>query len=68
MYKRKITIFECSYNFYIIVVKEVDISLTIIVPFFNEEKYLKKSVDRLLKLNCYEKIILFDDCLQIYIK
>ena len=51
-----------SYNFYIIVVKEVDISLTIIVPFFNEEKYLKKSVDRLLKLNCYEKIILFDDC------
>ncbi len=51
-----------KYNFYIIVIKEGDISLTIIVPFFNEEEYLKKSVDRLLKLECYEKIILFDDC------
>ena len=38
------------------------ISLGIIVPFFNEEKFLEESVSRLLKLEIAEQIVLVDDC------
>ena len=30
--------------------------------FFNEEEYLQKSVERVLAIDCYDEIILFDDC------
>lgn len=36
--------------------------LSVIVPFYNEERYLKKSIQRLLAENIFEKIILVDDC------
>lgn len=36
--------------------------LSVIVPFYNEERYLKKSIQRLLTENIFEKIILVDDC------
>jgi len=36
--------------------------LSVIVPFYNEERYLKKSIQRLLVENIFEKIILVDDC------
>lgn len=38
------------------------ISLGVIVPFFNEEKFLNESIKRLLKLNIVEQIVLVDDC------
>tara|TARA_B100001250_G_scaffold330274_1_gene295139 strand:+ start:416 stop:1132 length:717 start_codon:yes stop_codon:yes gene_type:complete len=38
------------------------ISLGIIVPFYNEEKFLEKSVSRLLKLQIVDQIVLVDDC------
>ena len=38
------------------------IQLTVIVPFFNEEKFLKDSVTRLTTLNIFKEIILVDDC------
>ena len=38
------------------------ISLGIIVPIYNEEKFLKKSVSRLLKLEIVDQIVLVDDC------
>ena len=38
------------------------ITLSVIVPFYNEEKYLKESVERLLKADIYEHIFLVDDC------
>ncbi len=38
-----------------------NLSLTVIVPIFNEEKYLEKSVNRLLKINTCNQIILVDD-------
>ena len=37
------------------------INLSVIVPFYNEEIYLEKSVHRLLENNIYEKIILIDN-------
>ena len=36
-------------------------NLTVIVPFFNEELYLEKSVNRLLKIKIYDSIILIDN-------
>ena len=38
------------------------ITLSVIVPFYNEEKYLQESVERLLKADIYEHIFLVDDC------
>ena len=37
------------------------VNLSVIVPFFNEEDYLEKSVQRLLDNNIYEEIILVDN-------
>ena len=37
------------------------VNLSVIVPFYNEEIYLEKSVHRLLENNIYEKIILIDN-------
>jgi len=37
------------------------LSLSVIVPFFNEEKYLKASVDRLIAVDIFKEIILVDD-------
>ena len=39
-----------------------DITLTAIVPVFNEEKYLLDSVTRLQKTNIFNEIILIDNC------
>jgi len=39
-----------------------DITLTAIVPIFNEEKYLLDSVTRLQKTNIFNGIILIDNC------
>ena len=39
-----------------------DITLTAIVPIFNEEKYLRDSVTRLQKTNIFNEIILIDNC------
>ena len=36
-------------------------SLTAIVPFYNEETFIEKSVNRLLNIDLIEKIILVDD-------
>ncbi len=36
-------------------------SITAIVPFFNEEKYLETSVKRLIKVNLFNQIILVND-------
>ena len=56
-----ITLFWKSSHAFIILIREVIISLTIIVPFFNEERYLQESVERVLEIDCYSEIILFDD-------
>jgi len=37
-------------------------NLSVIVPFYNEENSLKKSIERLLKNDIFEQIILVDDC------
>lgn len=37
-------------------------SLTAVVPFYNEELFLKKSLDRLLDNDVFDQIILTDDC------
>ena len=37
-------------------------NLAVIVPFYNEENYLQKSIDRLLDNDIYDQIILVDDC------
>ena len=37
-------------------------SLCVIVPFYNEEKFLKKSIESLLDNDVYDQIILIDDC------
>ena len=37
-------------------------NLSVIVPFYNEENFLKKSIERLLKYDIFEQIILVDDC------
>jgi len=37
------------------------INLSVIVPFFNEEKFLEESVERLIENNIYEKILLIDN-------
>ena len=37
-------------------------NLTVIVPFYNEENYLQKSIDRLTDSDIFDKIILVDDC------
>ena len=36
-------------------------NLSIIIPFFNEEKYLSRSIERVLNTNFFEEIILVDD-------
>ena len=38
------------------------INLGVIVPFYNEQKFLDESVSRLLKIDIIEQIILVDDC------
>ena len=37
-------------------------NLSVIVPFYNEENSLKKSIERLLKNDIFDQIILVDDC------
>lgn len=37
-------------------------NLAVIVPFYNEENYLQKSINRLLKSDIFDQIILVDDC------
>ena len=37
-------------------------TLTAIVPFYNEERYLKESVENLLQVKEIQEIILIDDC------
>lgn len=37
-------------------------TLTAIVPFYNEERYLKKSVENLLQVKQIQEIFLIDDC------
>jgi len=37
-------------------------SLTAVVPFYNEQLFLKKSLDRLLDNDVFDQIILIDDC------
>ena len=37
------------------------VNLSVIVPFFNEEVFLEKSVQRLIENDIYEKIILIDN-------
>lgn len=37
-------------------------SLCVIVPFFNEEKFLKESLERINNLKIFDQIILVDDC------
>lgn len=37
-------------------------SLTVIVPFYNEETFLSKSLYRLINTNIADKILLIDDC------
>ena len=39
-----------------------NVSLSVIVPFYNEEKFLEASIKRLLKLDIVKQIILVDDC------
>jgi glycosyltransferase involved in cell wall biosynthesis len=36
-------------------------NLTVIIPFFNEEKFIEQSLDRVLKSNIADKILLIDD-------
>ena len=36
-------------------------TLTVIVPFHNEEKFLEQSVNRLLNNNIFQKILLIDN-------
>ncbi len=40
---------------------EKNYSISVIVPFFNEESYLEKSVNRLLEVNIFKEIILVDN-------
>ena len=37
-------------------------NLAVIVPFYNEENYLQKSINRLIDSDIYDQIILVDDC------
>ena len=37
-------------------------NLTVIVPFLNEEKFLRDSVKRLIQIDSEVKIFLFNDC------
>ena len=37
-------------------------NLAVIIPFFNEENYLKASIERVLKLNIFHQILIVDDC------
>lgn len=37
-------------------------TLSVIVPIFNEEKYLQKSITNLARIEIFDKIILVDDC------
>lgn len=39
-----------------------NVSLSVIVPFYNEEKFLEASITRLLKIDFVKQIILVDDC------
>ena len=37
-------------------------NLAVIVPFYNEENYLQKSLNRLIDYDIFDQIILVDDC------
>ena len=37
-------------------------NLAVIVPFYNEENYLQKSINRLTDSDIFDQIILVDDC------
>ena len=37
-------------------------NLAVIVPFYNEENYLQKSINRLIDSDIFDQIILVDDC------
>ena len=37
------------------------INLSVIVPFYNEEKFLEQSVNKLIEINIFEKILLVDN-------
>ena len=38
------------------------ISLTVIIPFYNESSYIQESIERVLELDIVDEIILSDDC------
>ncbi len=42
--------------------KHKDITLTAIVPVFNEKLFLRKSINRLLNENVVDEIFIIDDC------
>ena len=42
--------------------KHRDITLTAIVPVFNEKLFLRESINRLLKENVVDEIFIIDDC------
>ena len=42
--------------------KRKDITLTAIVPVFNEKLFLRKSINRLLNENVVDEIFIIDDC------
>ena len=37
-------------------------NLTVLIPFFNEENFLRKSIDRVIASEIADQIILIDDC------
>ena len=37
-------------------------TLSVIIPFFNEESYIEESINRVLKIDIFDQIILSDDC------
>ena len=42
--------------------KDSKITITAIVPVFNEELFLKESLERLLKISVIDEIVVVDDC------
>ena len=38
------------------------LSLTVIIPFYNESSFLEKSLNRVLDVDIFDQIILSDDC------
>ena len=37
-------------------------TLSVIIPFFNEERYIEESISRVLEIDIFDQIILSDDC------